>query len=309
MLFTHGRGIIFGKPKDGRIDADLRPIVISVSILRLTDKVLFKIEWDVRCSLIGQYQIIGKSRALEDAKSIMNQANRLLERDNSLCMVNVDVSNAYNSVYRSKSYELLCKQSPILANYYRFLYGNCNRVEVDATHYAIMRCGTFQGLVSSECFYSMMKKVVIDNVVHILQVKLKFKFKLYFEIDYVDDGITIIEIKYLEIFLKYLIIEYKKYGMELNLEKTKIIIKLSNNNNNNINDNNKKLIETLAVKYKFKYNFDGNYTFLGVPYGTDQFINTYMVDKIKKIEIKLNYVLILKNLYIKHNLLVKFFDL
>jgi hypothetical protein len=129
-----------------------------------------------------------------------------------------------------------------------------NRIEVDESRHIMMRNGFFQGVVSSECFYSVVKKWVITNAIKGLLIETHYKAKIYFQIDYVDDGIQIIGIAYLHIFIRILICEYKKCGMELNLLKTKIILIT-----NNITY--KCTIEQLAQQFGFKYNFVGNYTF------------------------------------------------
>jgi hypothetical protein len=301
MLLTHGREITFGKPKDGKFDDDLRPIIIAFSILRLCDKVYFVLFRKKRELIVGPYQIIGKQRALEKSRYIMAQANRLMKENDYLVMINADITNAYNSVSRKTTYEILKKKCKLICNWFVLLYQTRNRIEIDCDHYIIMKTGKFQGLVSSEWFYSGNKFEIINNALTILKIHVNHKACLYFQIDYVDDGNQLIPINYFEMYLCILVKEYKKSGMELNMDKTKIIL---------ITKNEKyiELITKLGLKYNFKYNFEGNYKFLGVPYGTNEYINLYMNDKLNKINIVLNNILLFENAFIKHNLLAKFFD-
>ena len=66
-------------------------------------------------------------------------------------------------------------------------------------------------------------------------------------------------------------------------------------------------IEELSKELGLKFTFQNNYVFLGVPYGTKEYINEYMKGKMETLWIKLQHILLIKNSFIKHNLLRKFF--
>ena len=157
-------GLMFGKEKNGIKDYDVRPILVSESLIRLMDKVLMAcISKDESKELIGPYQLINQKQALEKACIMQNQAHRVQDVFDDLVMVNVDATNAYNSASRNYLYNILKDKNKVLCNWFKFLYENDNKCEIDNKTSINMESGNIQGLTSSMTFYSAVKWDVISE--------------------------------------------------------------------------------------------------------------------------------------------------
>ena len=300
-LLMFSKGFLSGKEKFGQFDYDVRPIVVTGGIIRGMDKVICKLVGSSnRKKLIGPYQIIGEKQALEKAKVAVTQARRIQQRKNGLVMVNFDAANAYNNGSRVFVYNIIKKVSPLLTNWVCFMYSRNFKVEIDFQNYINFRSGWIQGHTSSEMLYSTGKWSVEKRAIRRCQIRFKKEFKIYFKMDYVDDGINMIYYKHVKYFIEVIIEEYIKYNITINLSKSKLILI---SNNLQINDS----IKLLSEQFKIKYDFSGNFVFLGVPYGTNIFINDTMNNKIDKLFIKFEYITIIQSVYIKHNLIRKFY--
>jgi hypothetical protein len=228
ILFTHSILLSFGKEKNNQFDWDLRPIIIAMSILRLVDKVSFKILEPESQSLVGNYQLMGKKQALEKGKVITSLAQLIQKSDEKLAVLNVDAANAYNSMSRNKVYEILARKDKRMANYFTFLYSDDNIIQYDCQTIIKMYSGFFHGLTSSLVFYGTGKHEVFDNTIERCIIETNGKFKVYMEEDYVDDGEIMMEYQYIELFLNILIEEYHKFGIKINLEKSLIAMDTNN---------------------------------------------------------------------------------
>ena len=127
------------------------------------------------------------------------------------------------------------------------------------------------------------------------------KFNLYFVNEYIDDGLTMFSYKYISEYMDLIVKNYKMANISINYYKSCIIM---NTPHNVVQD----YVQRYADKMGMKCNFVGNLKYLGVPYGRKQFIIEFMSDKLKKLIIKLNHVLLINNYYVKHNILRKLYD-
>ena len=152
-LFMFASGMAIGKEKDGIFDHDVRPIIITNSLIRLVDKVIMACHREERKELIGPYQLIGQKAALEKGMVITTQMQRLQKYDGNLVCFNADAKNAYNSVSRNEIHRIVSGKSKRLANWFSFLYQDTNLIRLDHMTTVKMNSGVFQGLASSEMFY------------------------------------------------------------------------------------------------------------------------------------------------------------
>ena len=67
-------------------------------------------------------------------------------------------------------------------------------------------------------------------------------------------------------------------------------------------------MKDLSLKYGFKYNWEGHFTSLGVPYGSREYVNAFMVNRIKYIFKKIEHIKLIKSSFSKHNLWRKLYD-
>ena len=96
------------------------------------------------------------------------------------------------------------------------------------------------------------------------------------QLDYVDDGITLLDYRLIESFTDECEKLCKPHGLRLKKKKTEIIVKTDDDEVCNH-------VKRLADKYKCEYNFEGKFVFLGVPYGPKDYVNTFMDKRIKSI--------------------------
>lgn len=121
-ILMYAKGIPIGKRKDGIPDADIRPIIVCDSIIRLIDKFAMEnIPDDVRRMIIGPTQMIGKKQACEIATTGLDAALHVIKDNNNLAILNLDAANAFNSVSRKKLYELVIQQYPT----YKIIIASC----------------------------------------------------------------------------------------------------------------------------------------------------------------------------------------
>lgn len=299
-FLTHSSVHLIGKEKNGIFDADIRPIAVLPSVIRLVDKIIMELHRHQRDELIGPYQIIGQKQASETGKVVMTATQDLQEINQNLVVFNADATNAYNSVLRNVIHSILKEKSKTLANWFSLLYSHDNILTVDSNISLAMSSGVFQGLSTSEIFYSCAKWKVTQNTIAKCKTQTFDKFKVFMHIDYVDDGNTMFECEYLNLYIQNLIDEYEEIGIELNLDKSLMAMKT---NNKLIMDKMRKIIQW----YGIKFTFDNNYKFMGGFYGTQEFINRKMNDELTKWWYKINDVFAIKHSFIRYNLLQKFY--
>ena len=299
-LLMHSKGNMAGKEKYGIPDYDVRPIVVVSAFIRMMDKIIMELHRKERKELIGPYQLIGQKQALEKGSVITEHGQRLQEKDENLVVFNGDAANAYNSISRNAVHGIVLEKSKRLANWFSFLYSDDNHVTVDHIIDIQMETGVIQGLASSEMYYSSGKWKVLQNAIKKTKQETGNGFKVYMEEDYVDDGNTMMDYRYLNGFMRNLGIEYKEIGIDLNLEKSLVALKTHNK------DIQEKILEIVKT-YKIKYTFKNEYKFLGRPYGTKDFINEFMDGRMKTLWIKLQHILLIGNSFIRHNLLKKMY--
>ena len=162
-----------------------------------------------------------------------------------------------------------------------------------------MEDALFQGLASSQDFYDTGKWRVLSLAVQDCICRLP-DFKSFMELHYVDDGDTALNYKYLDTYLECVIARYREAGITVNQAKSGVAVDTSNPT---IID----AVQRVVDKYGLKVTFENNYKFLGLPYGTDEFINNWMHDKIDHLWILYRHVLHICN-FIRFNMLQKMLE-
>ena len=161
-LFLYTKGLPLGKPDKNKanpkIDDDVRPIVICDSIIRTIDKIAYEnIPIDIRTEVMGPYQVVGRPNAAEVATEGVNRALMMLGLMDNMTLISLDATNAFNSINRTKLYELISMKIPDLIPYFLFLYGGSIDVQFDAHHMLQMQGGAMQGMATSNLLYSAAK--------------------------------------------------------------------------------------------------------------------------------------------------------
>ena len=297
-ILYQARGIPLSKEKNGIVDYDVRPIVIVDGILRVIDKLIINnINKQQRKAAIGPYQMIGQREACEIATIGCDTALDLLSHDENLCMLNLDASNAYNSIGRQSIYDLICDKVPDLRKYFETIYGN--EIKVDFAHNRIimMSSGCIQGLCSSELFYSALKWQIQQNVDNKMQSKYKEQYRMIYQCDYIDDGLNVLHYKYIHEYLTFIEQEYHQCHIKINRSKTCIIMNTSN-----------ELIKQYInhTVGEMDVNFSGNIKFLGVPHGQNSYINDQMHAMCTKLQKKLLHIQLINDSQIRNIMYTKF---
>ena len=102
--------------------------------------------------------------------------------------------------------------------------------------------------------------------------------------------------------LPNLVSEYDAADVDVNKEKTKVILKT---NNSIIREN---VINICNKNGNIEYNFEGNIKYLGVHYGTDTYINSKVNKQIDKLKIKLKNIKLLTSNFVSSNIYRKFYN-
>ena len=300
-LLMHSTLILLGKPKDGVPDHDVRPIGITDAVIRLCDKVVEATLDDlVRTRLVGPYQIIGKQRALEKSAAMQRVLVKMQEKLDDIVTVNIDASNAYNSMSRQYVWDIIKDEDKMLANWVHFLYHDPIRLDLDYDLYIMMPDGWIQGFATSKDLYNT-GKWRVTNLTIADCMRIMPDFKLLYQLEYVDDTNSVMNYKHLDTYIERAVVRYAEAGIKVN--KSKSLLALNTKNETIIN-----AVQRVVDKYGLKVTYDNSYVFLGVPYGTEKFINDFMSDRIDKLHKVYHHVLYIKSNFIRWNLLLKLLE-
>ena len=255
------------------------------------------IPYNIRKKAMGKYQMIGIKDGCEISTIGVNFALGYIEEKEDEVLVNVDASNAYNSMDREMQYIMVKEELIDFVNFYKFLYTDKMIIDYDHNHRIKMSNGDIQGLSSSELLYASGKRRIQENT-NKRMVEKFINFKINFQSDYIDDGINSMNYLMVKDYMEILKDEYKKWNIDINISKTCIVLKTNN-----------KMIQDYIINNlgDYKYNFEGNLVYLGVPHGTDQFIEDYIEKLYIKLQKKLLHVELINDRQIKTILYRKFF--
>ena len=153
-----------------------------------------------------------------------------------------------------------------------------------------MMMGGIQGLNSTELFYGMLIWKIQREVNNRMMQKYENNFNKAFQIDYIDDGADQFHYKYLQDYINITEEEYMKWKISINYTKTEIVM----------NTNNSVIISYIKLNFsQFKFNFQGNIKFLGVPHGTNQFVINEINKMYMKLQKKLMHIELINNRFMK----------
>ena len=300
-LLMHSTLILLGKPKNNIPDWDVRPICISDAVIRLCAKVIEATLGDlVRIRLVGPYQIIGKKRALEKSAAMQRVLVKMQQKLDDIVTVNIDASNAYNSMSRQYVWDIIKDEDTALANWVHFLYHDPIRLDLDYDLHIMMQDGWCQGFATSKDLYNT-GKWKISNLTVQDCLRLMPDFRIFYQLEYVDDTDTSMNHKHLDTYINCAVARYAEAG--INVNKSKSLVALDTNNQTIIN-----AVQSVVDKHGLNVTYDNNYVVLGVPYGSDEFINNFMNEKIDKLHKVYHHVLYIKSNFIRWNLLQKLLE-
>ena len=86
-ILLYSSGVFLGKEKHGVLDYDVRPIVVTDTLIRILDKLViaFTPTTQIR-DIIGPYQSIGERRALEMSGFSIDQILRIQKEHDDICL-------------------------------------------------------------------------------------------------------------------------------------------------------------------------------------------------------------------------------
>ena len=214
-LMEYAKGLPLGKEKNGVPNFDIRPVVIMDSVIKILRKVsVNNVEVDVR-------------KNAEVATLCSSAERSMIATTDGESLVNLDATNAYNSMDRQQICNNLITELPDLYQWCLFLYGKEHTVDFTCDHRIIMQQGLVQGLCSSELFCGMGKWQIIKAAERRM-VQKQPQFRVSFQTDYIDDGLQMIKYQYVPEYLRILKEEYAKWNIQINKQKTNIVLCTNN---------------------------------------------------------------------------------
>ena len=242
--------------------------------------------------------MIGQREACEIATVATDAALRIVADVEGEALLSLDAINAYNNIDRQSQYELICELLPDMVQYFKFLYDGDIVVDFDAFHRILMSAGNIQGLTTSQLFYSA-AKWRIQQKTEQLMIEHQDGFAVDMQTDYIDDGWVLMHARYLKKYIDTISAVYMDWDISINIEKSVIVMSTESAMYQ------QQIAEDFAA---FRYNFEGNLKYLGVPHGTDTYINGVMRTIYQKLQKKALHIALINNAHIKQNLFRRFMD-
>ena len=299
-LGLYTMGLSFVKPKK---TFDLRPIGILSSLERLVDKCsVANVLPEDRRAAIGPYQCTDISQGTQVATLVVDHQCELIKNIPGEVIYTEDVKNAFNSVNRQEEIKLVLKKVPDLAYHWVNLYSVPTIIDYDNRHRIYMTSGNLQGATSSGFLYNVVKWDIQQRALEAMN-KIWEEFRISSAFDYYDDGNRTMQIKYVYDWIKCQQISYSKYGLQMNLDKTKMVM---NTNDSLSYQGHIDKIKTLLKESNLI--FDGSIESLGVPHGPDTFINEVMAKRLNPLMKTVKMIELIRDPQIKHNLYTRFLD-
>ena len=120
-----------------------------------------------------------------------------------------------------------------------------------------------------------------------------------FQTDWVDDGVQVLKDKYVKDYIEIIEMIYAEWTITINRGKSQIII--------NTDTPHRK--QWLAATFPhYKNNNQGQLIYLGVPHGSQQFVDQYMQQHLNKLYKKILYIERIQHLQIRTTMYRKFFN-
>lgn len=183
------------EPKPGK-PLDVRPIGISTSFFRLTDKCAVKnCEDAVIRNAVGPFQCVGLRQGTKIGTLVCDVQCELIKKVPGEVIYTEDVKNAFNSVNRQANVQDVLLKLPDLAYHYINLYARPTIIDYGSRHRIYMTSGYIQGLTSSGLFYNMTKWSV-QSAAKAQMLTRHSEFKISSCWEYMDDGNRTMQLKY-----------------------------------------------------------------------------------------------------------------
>ncbi len=296
---TYIQGTPLGKEKDGVPDHDIRPISNYPSLAKLGDKIIVKnIPKKIRETLMGESQLVGKKDGCEKGSVTAEVMRQMILHDSDLGLLSLDATNAFGSTDRQKMYELICDEMPDMIQYYKFLAAKSSIVDFGYAFSVCLSQGGAQGLWSTVlCFCAAKRKIQQDAQAATLQQHPDFQ--ILAKQDWVDDGLELVQERFMFNYLENLRYYYGQWEIAINKIKTRLIFKIIQ----------KQTQLLLTHKYNgYKVVFDGNFIYLGVPHGDDQYVMQFMNKQFMKLQKKILHIELISHRQIRTHLYLRFMN-
>ena len=154
---------------------------------------------------------------LGGAEAVLRNINRVLSEshtDESLSMLTVDFSNAFNLVDRSALLHEVRLRCPSISLWVEFLYGQAARLYLGNTH---IKSST--GVQQRDPLGPLLFAIVLHPLLH----KIRDNCKLLLHAWYLDDGTLIGDSEEVAKALDIITVTGPKLGLQLNIKKTELI--------------------------------------------------------------------------------------
>ena len=204
-FFTDGR--LFAKDKG---NGGVRPIAISDSFMRLAGSTALNVTKENIKNYLEPTQLAVGSQS--GTETIIHQTRQLMKDGHFI--LQIDLTNAFNSVSRCAIQEELIKHAPSLLNYWDRLYGSHTNLSLkaeDGIHGVPSQTGVRQGCPFGTAFFCIAIQRILNEIDDPDILKLAYADDLIFASKHLDK---------LQQLGKHLQKKFKEIGLEINTEKS-----------------------------------------------------------------------------------------
>ena len=164
---------------------------------------------------------------IQSLQQIIEKVNEF-NRQGIICFI--DFKKAFDSVYQEKLWEILNYQTSINSSYINLLanmYENSSsriRTDLGITRNISIRRGVKQGDLPSAVLFCLILHAILSETFHQLNYGIKLGGENITDKGYADDvGLMTESVEQMNIVLNRLYIIAKRYGMSINIKKTKVM--------------------------------------------------------------------------------------
>lgn len=253
------------QPRPGK----LRPIAVGQALRRLVTKVLLPAAIDDTRDRLAPEQLANGVPSGMDA--IVHDCRMLLARHGrnpNYVLVSVDAQNAFNSFSRQSMLNRLTLETPSLAHFLNLIYGRTvpDLVLPSSPRVILKSCeGTQQGDPAGMLLFSLALQPLVRRITR--------ECSLLLNRWYADDGTLIGTIPEVTKALRILHTFGPSMGFRMNISKCRAFWPTTEPS----------LLESLTTSFPLHVSQEGGIALLGAPLGTDEFMRSFLEEKIEAV--------------------------
>ena len=254
------RAVIFNKFKKHKFD--VRPICIVTVIVRLASSVASVLRKDQIAQAVSSHQFgIGTKGGAEALIEMGDRMLKYVSHHKDIGVIKLDITNAFNSIDRERAlkivHDLVPDIYPLL--YQRYSISNLLIHQDGVLDH--MENGCWQGDKFSGIILSMVLKLVFEEALQCATSDLA-TVKVLGAGDYMDDNSTMGSLQHLAVLFEKLVTTAKYYNLEFNISKCELTVHPEQTD-----------IPEIFNGFQL---LRGCFNILNVPFGTRDYVESYM---------------------------------